>query len=87
MTPGNRDPNAARASRTVGHDSSTVTTALDSAYGASTRGSSIVITQLCALALIVAAFTHTTGGRPSATSRQVEPSSLEPNTFPLRVPK
>ncbi len=34
-----------------------------------------------------AAFTHTTGGRPSAISFQDEPPSAEPNSLPLRVPK
>lgn len=37
--------------------------------------------------LITAVFTHTTGGSPSASSRHVAPSSIEPNNFPLRVPK
>lgn len=35
----------------------------------------------------VAAFTQTTGGRPSAISFHDEPPSAEPNSLPLRVPK
>ena len=37
--------------------------------------------------LMTAVFTHTTGGNPSASSRHVAPSSIEPNSLPLRVPK
>src|SRR5688572_1742291 len=37
--------------------------------------------------VMTAAFTQTTGGNPSASSRHVAPSSIEPNSFPLRVPK
>jgi len=33
------------------------------------------------------AFTQTIGGSPSASSFHVSPSSREPNTLPLRVPK
>lgn len=34
-----------------------------------------------------AAFTQTIGGRPPASCCQLDPSSLDPNSFPLRVPK
>ena len=33
------------------------------------------------------AFTEMTGGSPSCSSDQLSPSSLEANSFPLRVPK
>jgi hypothetical protein len=35
----------------------------------------------------IAVLMQTTGGKPSNTLSHVFPSSLEPNTFPLRVPK
>ena len=38
-------------------------------------------------AAVPEAFTHTTGGRPSAISVQFVPPSADPNSFPLRVPK
>lgn len=38
-------------------------------------------------AAVTDAFTHTTGGSPSAISVHVAPSLAEPNSFPLRVPK
>ncbi len=38
-------------------------------------------------ALMTAVFTQMTDGKPSAISRQVAPSSIDPNNFPLRVPK
>jgi hypothetical protein len=36
---------------------------------------------------ITAVFTHTTDGNPPRINLHVLPSSLDPNTWPLRVPK